>query len=174
MAGEGTTYKRARIKGIGKVRKLLNRLEPEEKAGVQNALRMGAESIEADAIGLALQQDIRRTGDMIASISIKYSRDRMTAVIGPGADRIHNLRNNPWNTTQFRGKRDETWLVNMEAQWNMMKAYWAEFGTGPPVPQDPQPFMNPAWDYNAAVLRQRVNKEVVAAIKRAASSAGSE
>lgn len=158
----GSTYKRVRVKGINKLRRTINRLEQEEREVIQKALYRAARDIQKDAIGIATLKNIRLTGEMIESISIKRSRDKLSAVIGPGADRITQLKNNPWNTSGFTGKRSDTVIKNNEAQWNMMKAWWAEFGTGPPVPQDPRPFMNPAWEEN----KDKFTRHVRAAVKR--------
>jgi hypothetical protein len=49
-----------------------------------------------------------------------------------------------------------------------MKGWWAEFGTEGPIEQDPQPFMNPAFDMNERALRQEVRRSVNKALKKAA------
>jgi len=168
MAREGKTYVKTKIKGINKLRKTLNRLEPEEKAIVQRALAKAAVRIKRDAIGLAIEQDIRLTGDLIRSIEVQRSRDKMTAIIGPSA-RDARVRKNPFHTGQYASiKQPAAQIRSAEAQWNLMKGWWAEFGTEGPIEQDPQPFMNPAFDMNERALRQEVRRSVNKALKKAA------
>ena len=167
MATWEAGYKAKKIRGANKLRRVLKRLEKDESEAVKKALRHGAEKVKADAIGYAILKDIKLTGEMIRSIDTKYSSDKFSVMIGPGVDRMRSMKNNPWNTSGFRSRRADTILKDNEAQWNFMKAWWAEFGTGPPIEQDPKPFMNPAWDNNRNALVKKINQAVVATLRRA-------
>lgn len=173
MAREGAgSYRVKKIKGINKVRKMFNRIDLEERREVQTALASAAITVMNDAKSLARLHGLIRTGAMIDSIAIKFSRDRMTAIIGPGA-KSAVVRANPFDTGQFnrevrRFRYEGVKIRHKQAQWNLMKAWWAEFGTGPPVPQPPTPFMNPAWEINKNILTMRVRGSVERVIRRLA------
>jgi len=164
-----TSYKRANVKGVRKIRKIFARMEKEERAVIAKAVKRAAVKIQVDATALAIAQDIRLTGDMINSIEHKITHSRETgeptgthAIIGPSAK--HAVAKNPFDTsTKARMntyKNPATRVKAKAAQWNLMKAWWAEFGTEGPIEQDPQPFMNPAWDKNANMLRIEVQTSV--------------
>lgn len=154
------------IRGVTKLRKFLRRVEPNIASGVKDAINRAAKTIHFDALKNADRADygkligIREYGDMIASIGIKYGRDGLTAVIGPGAEDLHLT-----GKTSIRGK---------EARWNFNKGLWAEFGTkGDPkrnIPRiPPAPFMNPAYEMNAKHIQKDVHRAVEIALERAAS-----
>lgn len=161
--------KRSNFQGVTKLRKTLRRLEPEATAGIKAKIARGAQDIKDDAVrgARALDKPGIGTGEMIRSITYSFGRDGMTALIGPGADRL-KVTKNPFNTTLYKTKRDK------EAAFNFFKAYWFEFGTkGYPKrnipPQLPRPFMNPAWDMNKDVLIKEIRREVANALTEAAS-----
>lgn len=129
--------------GVTKLRKTLRRIDPELTKGIKKAITKGAEQVHFDIVLGA--QSHRLTGDMIESISVKYGRDNMTAVIGPGAKWV-SVNKSPFNTSLITEK-------NAWGAWQFFKAYWIEFGTkGSPdlniPPQPSQPFVGPAWDSN--------------------------
>lgn len=151
--------------GLGKLRKTLRRIEPETTQGVKNAIQKGAEAIETDI--LINGQSHYLTGDMLASVSIKYGRDKMTAVIGPGAESI-SVSKSPFDTTLYITQKSKF------NAWQFFKAYWIEFGTkGSPernIPALPaQPFVQPAWDSNKTWLIREVKDAVGRALQRASS-----
>lgn len=161
--------KRSGFQGVTKLRKTLRRLEPEAVAGVKAEIARGAQSIKDDAVRGArtLDKPGVGTGDMIRSITYSLGRDGMTALIGPGADRL-KVTKSPFNTTLYKTKKDK------ESAFNFFKAYWFEFGTkGYPKrnipPQVPKPFMNPAWDMNKDNLIKDIRKQVAKALAEAAS-----
>jgi len=151
--------------GLSKLRKTLRRIEPETTQGVKDSIQKGAEAIEADI--LINGQAHRITGDMLNSVAIKYGRDRMTAVIGPGAASI-SVNKSPFNTTLYVSQKSKF------NAWQFFKAYWIEFGTkGAPSrnipPQPAKPFVQPAWDSNKTWLISDVKAAVKKAIQRASS-----
>jgi len=119
--------------GVTKLRKTLRRIDPELTKGVKTAIQQGSETIHFD-ISLNAQSH-RFTGDMIDSISIKYGRDGMTSLIGPGAKWV-SVSKSPFNTALITEK-------NAWGAWQFFKAYWLEFGTkGAPdrnIPAQPAP-----------------------------------
>ena len=162
-----TTYVANRVQGITKLRRTFNRIENLELKELRDVLKNGARAIKQDAIGGAIAQDIKLTGDMIASIDYKLSADKLTAIIGPSAKEAKIIKN-PWNTSQFsQYKRESTKVRKKAAQWNLMKAWWAEFGTGPPIPQGPQPFMNPAFEKNKRSITEKARKAQAKVLRRA-------
>lgn len=155
-------YVHKKIRGIRKLRRTLNRMEKEDRAVVQDALAKAAYKIKKDAISNVLRHDLILTGKMRDSIDVAFSNDRMTAVIGPGAKHAY-VRNNPFDTGSFgKYKYKKAEIKAKEAQFNLMKGWWAEFGTGPPIEQRPKPFMNPAYNKNkdqfTAEIRRKVNQ----------------
>ena len=144
--------------GFNKLRKTLKRLEPESKAEIVKVFESGASDIERDAIGGAYSAGLYKTGDMIEAITVKYGREHMTAVIGPGADRV-KISKSPFNTTLYVTDRDK------RAAWQFFKGYWAEFGTKGSAkhnipPQQATPFMQPAFDAN----KDHISRSVQAAV----------
>jgi len=169
--------KRAGFAGVTKLRKTLRRLDPEITSGVREVVRRGANAILSDAKRNAESAKygklpgIRETGDMIDSMSIKYSPDGFTAVIGPSAEDIKNLANIKEKTLKSGGLTKVT-LRKKDARWNAIKGYWAEFGTkGDPSrnidPITPAPFMAPAFDVN----KDWISKDARKATKKAIDDA---
>ena len=163
--------------GVTKLRKTLRRLDPEITADVREVVRRGANAILADAKANARSADygslpgILDTGEMIESMSIKYSPDGFTALIGPAAEDIKSLANVKEKMLKS-GRLSKVTLRNKEARWNAMKAYWAEFGTKGDSSRNipmirPTPFMNPAFDANKAWIA----KDAVKATKKAIEAA---
>ena len=162
-----TTYTRHKVKGITKLRRTINRFEKEEKDELQKIIKQGAKAIKRDAIFIATAKDIKLTGAMIGSIDYKLSNDKMTAVIGPGAASAR-VRKNPFDTVSLtKGLKSANVIIkHKDAQWNLMKAWWAEFGTGAPIPQDPQPFMNPAYEMNKRSILNKTKRSLRVALRR--------
>lgn len=159
--------RRSSFSGIRKLRRTLRRIDPEVTADLKVTFRNAAETISNDAAAGAYAQGLYDSGDMIASITYKMGRDGLTAVIGPGADRI-KISKNPFDTTLYVKDRDK------HAAMQFFKAYWAEFGTkGVPSkgipPQSATPFLNPAFDANKGWIA-RQTKDGISASLRAASN----
>lgn len=147
-----------------KLRRTLGRMEPEILNNIKEPFKEGAEAIKRDAIVNASLADygkeigIKDKGDMIDSISVKFGRDGLTAVIGPGAKAIA-ISKSPFNTTLYTTNRSKY------AAWQFFKGYWAEFGTkGDPKRNIPAiraaPFMQPAYDENKGWILKRVKDGV--------------
>lgn len=146
-----TRRQRAGFAGVTKLRKTLRRLEPEAKQGIKDSFRDAAERIHYDSlVNLRSKVSGEGSGDLAASIGIKYGRDGFTAVIGPGADTV-KINKSPFNTALYVSKRAK------HDAWQFFKGYWFEFGTkgnpGKNIPPQPaRPFMNPAYDANKGEL----------------------
>lgn len=145
--------------GINKLRKTLKRLEPDATKEIKTVFARGAEDIWRDAVNnLQSKLSGEGHGDLLASVTIKYGRDGLTAVIGPGAKRV-TINKSPFNTRLY-----VTDSAKHEA-WQFFKGYWFEFGTkGYPEhnipPQPARPFMNPAYDSNKTRITYGVQKAV--------------
>ena len=155
-------------RGINKLRRTLRRFDDESVEKLQAQMVRGAQSIKDDAVrNFKAQYEGPSTGETLRSITYKISRDKLTAVIGPGAAKV-KITKNPFDTTQYKTKPSK------REAWNFFKGYWFELGTkGAPdrniPPQRARPFMNPAYDVNKEELTRRVRKAVAIALKEAAS-----
>jgi hypothetical protein len=145
--------------GLPKLRKTLQRLEPDAVKDIKTVFYQGAEAIWMDAVN-NLQSKLSGDGygDLLASVTIKYGRDGMTAVIGPGAKTV-TINKSPWNTRLYVKDSQK------HEAWQFFKGYWFEFGTkGYPEhnipPQPARPFMNPAYDTNKGRITKGVQKAV--------------
>ena len=153
------------FKQSNKLRRTLSRIDPEITKGVKQELKSAAEHIHFDAISNAMAKGIYDSGDMVASIAIKYGRGGLTAVIGPGADAI-SINKSPFNTKLYVSNKSK-YLA-----WQFFKGYWAEGGTkGDPKrnvpPKAPRRFMQPAFDSNKDAYRKSVQDAVRSALKEA-------
>jgi HK97 gp10 family phage protein len=163
-AGRRSGRKGSRVYGVSKLRKTLNRIEKAEREAVKSVVVTSAKKIERDAISFAILKDVKDTGDMIRSIDTKFARDKLTAVIGPGA-KSAIVRDNPFNTAGFaKIKRDSTRIKHKKAAYNFFKGYWHEFGT---INHPDRPFMNPAWEVNKNLVRKNIRVAVSRALDRA-------
>lgn len=167
--------------GISKFRRTIRRMEPEIQKKITRALEDSAREVEADAIGFAILQDIKDSGDLIHSISWKLGRDKSSVAIGPSAEAA-TWQKRPWDNTSERAKKMS--VKQKQAKWQFFKGYWAEFGTAgkgitaggaggkgarksDTMPQRARPFMNPAWETNRPGISIRMRKAVKEALKRA-------
>ena len=163
---------RSGFSGVTKLRKTLRRLEPESVKKIKVAFNNGAEAIQFDAMSNAMGEGLIDSGDMISSISIKYARDGLTAVVGPGADVI-KVNKSPFNTNLY---------VSAKSKWHaaqFFKAYWAEFGTkGDPSrnipPQRATYFMAKAYDMNKRRIRRDIDHAVDVTLTNLARGDGSD
>lgn len=165
-----TARQRSGFFGVTKLRKTLRRLDPEIVDGVKAEFRQGAEAIEFDAISNAMMLGVIDSGDMVASITTKYARDGLTAVIGPGAS-VVRVNKSPFNTRLYVSQKSK------DMAWQFFKGYWAEFGTkGDPergIPaQPPRPFMNPAFDANKTRISRDVRSAVNLAMRQVSAGDG--
>jgi len=147
--------------GVGKLRRTLNRLDPETVAGVKESLRNTAEAIHYDAL-MNLQRVLSGEGfgDLQYQMEIAYGRDGLTAVVGPGAKAV-KISKSPFNTKLYVSEKSKY------GAWQFFKGYWLEFGTkGYPKdnipPQPARPYLNPAYDANKvrgiADIKRAVNR----------------
>ena len=166
-----SSSQRSGIRGLAKLRRTLRRIEPEATVGLKKALRDGAEAIKRDAQALAPRDE----GDLIAAIDATISRDGFTAVIGPGAKAVNAER--AAGRAASRGKVVILSSANQELLFQFFKGLWFEFGTkGDPKRNVPplaaQPFMGPAYDLNAAWIKNNARRELAKALQRAAAGGG--
>lgn len=155
------------FKQSNKLRRTLRRIEPEMIKGVKQELKSAAEHIHFDAIANAHRQGLIDQGDMVASIAIKYGRDGLTAVIGPGAEAI-SVSKSPFNTALYRSNKSK-YLA-----WQFFKGYWGELGTkGSPEKNIPaqiaRPFMQPAFDANKRQYVKSIKSAIDEALEKASS-----
>jgi hypothetical protein len=153
------------FKQSNKLRRTLRRLEPEIVSGVKKEVKNAAEHIHFDAIANAYSAGLVDEGDMVASIAIKYGRDGLTAVIGPGASAI-NINKSPFNTALYRSDKSKF------LAYQFFKGYWAELGTkgsaAKNIPAQPAtPFMQPAFDANKEAYSRAIGKAINNALKAA-------
>ena len=147
--------------GLSKLRKTLRRLEPEAAEGIKDTFEKGAQLIQYSVIQNGSEHRISR--DMFPSVSYKMGRDGLTAVIGPGADRIR-IGKSPFDTTLYKSAEGK------HQAFQFFKAYWIEYGTkGDPErgipPQRAQPFVNPAYDEHKGWIVENVQGEIRAALR---------
>lgn len=158
-----TRRQRSGLQGVTKLRRTLRRIEPAATEGIRLEIADAAEAIRLDAVSRAPVDE----GDLVRSITAKFGRDRLTAVIGPGAKGVliaSRLWASPFatrtagiTTTQFpkSARRD---------LFQFFKGYWIEFGT---VKMAARPFMIPAFEVNRAHFVGRVRERVRVALERA-------
>lgn len=162
----------SRVVNTDKLRKLFNRIEPELARPVRAAVKASATRVKVNAIASALEQDIRDTGDMIASIDYKLSYRGMVAVIGPGAQSAYVRKSAFANlgTRADKYKRPETKIRHKTAQMNFMKGYWAEITVPKHIARPPRPFMNAAYEENRLQIEKwfdkAIDKSLSATIRR--------
>lgn len=135
---------------------------PELKKSVRDA----GEAIKQDQIAGAPVD----SGDLVREIDVKYGRDGLTLVVGPGARHV-SISKNPFDT----GVRMSN--PKKHALMQFFKAYWYEFGTkGYParnIPAQPaRPFLIPAYDRNKAWAINNIQRGVRLALRRASQGAG--
>lgn len=171
--------RRSRVTGVNTLRRKLRRMEPDVQRGIQNAVADVANRIQRDAMSMAPVDE----GDLRESIDIKYGRDKLTALIGPGikaAELVRKATGSVFGQTIKSGKKQgqKFTLSNRSgtgrhAYWQMLKGYWIEFGTKGNAkknipPQPARPFMSRAYLRNRTWAIRRVRDAVNRALERAA------
>jgi len=116
--------------GMSKLRKLLNKMEPDTRGLVSDVIEDGAQAIRADMMIGAPVDD----GDLVRSISYKLGRNGLSAYIGPGADRA-SIAKRGFGQSQRRytkgGSLTSATLKDDHARLQLYKAHWYEHGTKP-------------------------------------------
>ncbi|MDZ7711705.1 MAG: hypothetical protein U5L06_00630 [Rhodovibrio sp.] len=158
------------IRGTNKLRRTLRRAPDRISIGVKNAVEKGAEAVRQDAIARVQPASIKR------SIDIKYGRDRLTAVVGPGASAAElaarkNKRAGGARSAFGAARRSSVRLSKAKSEelFQFFKAYWYEFGTkGVPSrnipPQPARPFMRPAADVNRRYFTEESRRAITRAL----------
>jgi len=161
----------SRIKGVNRLRRTLRRAPDEISDGVVEVVRNGAEAVRLDAVTRVPVDE----GDLRRSIDVKYGRDGLTAVVGPGASAAElaarkNKRAGGVRSAFGAARRADVRLSKAKSEelFQYFKGVWIEFGTkGVPSrnipPQPARPFMRPAMDVN----RRYFTEESRRAIRRA-------
>lgn len=159
------------IRGVGKLRRTLRRIDPAATEALRTAIREGSEAVVADALAKVPRDE----GDLARSIGYQLGRDGLTSVIGPAAKQVAMVGGRTRATAPFAtgGRRVQRLSTkNKEALLQFFKGYWLEFGTkGSPArnipPLRPRPFMRPAWDLNRAWMIERVQQGIAKALEKA-------
>jgi len=158
--------------GINKLRRLLRKMDPEITQPVKDAIKQGAQAIEADMMMGAPVDE----GDLQRSISYKLGNDGMSAYIGPGADRAVIRKSGfAGGARKYTKSGDLTraTIKDDDARFQLSKANWIEFGVKPHGnhPGRPAaPFLNPAFDANRDWILREVQGAIDTAIKQAAGN----
>lgn len=160
------------VRGIGKLRRTLSRIEKELSAPVAKVIEEGAEAIQRDAQMMLLPH--RRTGALEISVDVKSGRGGFTAVIGPGARAAEIARTRVGSAFAVRSSNINLSNRNKHLLFQFFKGYWMEFGTlgpyGSDVGRQPaRPFMVPAFHMNEAWIVGRLKPALATALERAAS-----
>jgi HK97 gp10 family phage protein len=152
--------------GVNKLRRTLRRLESETRAGVIEAVVDSAEAVKQDARALVPRDE----GDLARSIEVRFGRDKLTAIVGPGAAAAEAVRSKVGSAFGVRAAGLRLSAAKADALFQFFKGYWIEFGTkggnGQP-PRPAQPFMGPALDRNRAWAIGRMSEAMRRALRKA-------
>jgi len=159
----------SRMTGVKKLRRTLRRAPDEITDDVRMAVRRGAEAVHADAVARAPIDE----GDLVRSIEIRFGRDGLTAVVGPGARAVQLARRKAGTEFATRSPRLRLSRRNKDLLFQFFKGRWIEFGTKgnsrlniPPQPA--RPFMGPAADLNKTFFKNEARVAVRRALDRLA------
>jgi len=153
--------------GMSKLRKLLNKMDPEARDLVADVIKDGAQAIETDMMIGAPVDD----GDLVQSISHKLGRNGLSAYVGPGASRA-SISKMGFGQSQRRytkaGNLTSATIRDDHARFQLYKAHWHEHGTKPHgnhPGQPSRPFINPAYDANASWIKTRLKDAIDEALR---------
>lgn len=157
--------------GVTKLRKTLRRLDPETKKNVASAI---------EQTGIALARGVRAraprdTGDLIAEVGYKVSRDKLTVVAGVGAGNARIQKSGFAEVVVKRNKsgaKTKVTIRDENARWQLYKALWHEFGTkgtDKVPPQSASHFHQKAFDAEEKQIKRKVQGAVSRALTVAAS-----
>lgn len=154
--------RRSHMRGMNRLRRVLRRVEPEQRRELTGAIEDIAKAIEADIIAGAPI----RTGDLADSITYKLGRDKLTAVIGPGAQHVQ-ITKSAFAQATMRMSRAKS-----HSLFQFFKAWWHIHGT---VKQDASPihWIDAAYDVNREWGIRKVRKGITVALQRASQGGGS-
>lgn len=161
--------RRSGFAGVTKLRRTLRRVDPEITSDLKSTVERGAAAIARDMAMMAPRDD----GDLSNSIAYKMGRDKLTAIIGPGADRA-TIRSKGFTAGAIKytksGNFTKAYLKDKHARFQLYKALWLEFGTkagkkgSSPTPA--RPFIAPAMDMNRSRIIGEVNTAINKALKK--------
>lgn len=153
---------------LSKTRKLLRRLPDDLTDPVRSAFEKGASDIAEEArFNLASTRNTE-TGDLMASIEYKVSRDGLTAVVGPGAKAANIIKKATGSSFATRSTKVRMSKRSKSLLFQFFKGYWLEFGTKHIAPR---PFMGPAFDANRERISADVQRGISSALDKAARDA---
>lgn len=155
-------------RNVNKLRRKLRNMEKFVESGIGPAIERAAYAIELDAKARVRVDE----GDLQRSITHKLGRDKMTAVIGPGAKSAAVARAAKGSPFATRSTI-QLGSISKHDLFQFFKGYWIEFGTkGAPdrniPPQPARPFMQPAFDVNKTWATNEVRREVNRQLERLA------
>lgn len=160
----------SRVYGLSKLRRKLARIEPKVGGKIGTEIQRVAEAVKWQAVADAP----REYGDLQASIDYVLSRDKLTAVIGPGVKAVNIKQSRGGSAFAINDRKGRTISLsetNKALYFQFLKGYWLEFGTkghnGSGAIR-PRPFMRPAWDKNANWAKANVHNAVRRALEEAA------
>ncbi|MEP3114923.1 hypothetical protein [Nisaea sp.] len=139
--------RRSGLRNVTKLRRKLRRMPDQIEKHVRPALVVVATATAVDAASIVR----KNYGDLAASIEPNFSRDGLSALVGPGAKGVKAERR--VGRARARGKQLNLSGANQDLLFQAHKGAWIEFGTkGSPskgiAPHPAYPFMAPAWDMN--------------------------
>lgn len=142
MARSPSSRQRSGLRGVGKLRRTLRRLDPETTKELREAVEEGAEAMLQDMV----QGIPKDTGDTAALLDKRVARDGLTARVG---------------MVTAKAKRD-----------GYVARFIEFGTKGDPKrnipPQPARPFMTPAFDLNKDWILTRARKGISLALERAA------
>lgn len=153
---------------LSKTRKLLRRLPDDLTIPIRAAFEQGAADIADEARFNLASTRTMQTGDLMASIEHKVSRDGLTAVVGPGAKAANIIKKALGSEFATSSTKFQLSKGNKKLLFQFFKGYWLEFGTKHIAPR---PFMGPAFDANKDAISAEVQKGIKNALDRAARGA---
>lgn len=153
---------------LNRTRKLLRRLPVDLTDPVRSAFEKGAADIAEEARFNLASTRTMQTGDLMAAIEFKVSRDGLTAVVGPGAKAANIIKKSTGSNFATRSTKIRMTKRSKKQLFQFFKGYWLEFGTKHVAPR---PFMGPAFDANRGRINAEVQQGITSALNRAARDA---
>lgn len=154
------------------LRRKLKRLNKHIENGVKPELEASLKIVAQTAVFNVPKDE----GDLMRAIDYSLSSDGLAGVAGPAAKNAKVKRTLRTGGTSAFATRAAGGSVLSDAAkdklFQFFKGYWIEFGTkGAPdrniPPQPARPFMQPAWDVNASMIKARIKKAIDNQLKRA-------
>ena len=165
---------KSRLEGDRRLRRLLNRMEPEMRRPVTRSVEAVGRRVQKDAIAFAIGQGVfdetNTTDHMVDHIDYKTYAKGLGVIVGPGAKSAF-VRKSAFSNLAIRldrYKRLTTKIRHMDDQWAFMKGYWAEVTVPEHVKKPQRPFMKPAYEENRAQIRRVFQLAIRKALRSAA------